>query len=599
MKSIKVLDSGGQYCHLIGRRIRELGVHSEVVAINTPPEKLKAAWGIIISGGPHSVYSYGSPKVHEGIFDLNIPVLGICYGHQMMASLLDGSVAQGAVREYGIAELEVVNGDAIFNGIKSKETVWMSHGDIVENIPTGFEVLGTTPDCKIAAMGNLSRKLYGLQFHPEVVHTSCGTQILSNFVFDICKCKKNWDPEADIERIKQNIRRKTANKKVFFLVSGGVDSTVAFALCVNALGKDRVRGLHIDTGFMRKNESENLERAFKQLGMDNITVEKSDAFLKATEGISNPENKRKIIGAEFLRFQEEYIKNHGLENQDWLLGQGTIYPDTIESGDTKNSSRIKTHHNRVSLVKKLIDQGKIIEPISEFYKDEVRKIAMVLGINKDIIWKQPFPGPGLAIRCICSDEDSPLSTSNKLSGIVKSYNLKGAVAGLIKTVGVQGDHRSYASLAILSGDVELNKLEDISTSITNSLNKVNRVVYMVTPRYIENLAKDFRIKKVFLTEERLGLLREADAIVQAFVQEYRSSLPDIWQFPVILAPLSLNGGESIALRPVCSTDGMTAEYAKIQGKLLNELAQRVIELDGVDAVLYDITNKPPATIEWE
>jgi len=600
MPNIIVLDSGGQYCHLIGRRIRELGVHSEVMPINTHPEKLRKAAGIIISGGPHSVYSKGSPQVDNGIFEIGIPILGICYGHQMMAKRLEGQVTPGMIREYGIAQLEILKKDTILDGLNHNEIVWMSHGDTVERPPRGFEIFGRTSDCEIAAMGDISRKFYGLQFHPEVVHTVNGKKILENFVFSACNCKRDWNPEADIERLKRDIRLKVGDKKVFFLVSGGIDSTVAFVLCVEALGKDRVLGLHVDTGFMRKNESDKLEYAFKQLGMDNIRIERSSDFVRLLEKTSNPEKKRKIIGEEFLRVQEAYLRREvGTESQNWLLGQGTIYPDTIESGGTKNSSRIKTHHNRVSLVHELLKQGKIIEPLSEFYKDEVRKIAKALRIDEKLIQKHPFPGPGLAIRCICSEENCDLSTSEELSKIIGAYNLKGVIAKIIRTVGVQGDHRSYASLAILSGDIELSKLEEASTLITNSLGQVNRVSYLVTPHLFSSLATDLKIRKALINKERLDLLREADDIVRDFIQEYKSSLPDIWQFPVILVPLTICGGESIALRPVRSIDGMTAEYAKINKDLLDELANRIMKLNGIDAVLYDITNKPPATIEWE
>jgi len=564
--------------------------------IDIHPQKLEGAAGLIISGGPYSVYDHGSPRPHGDLFEMGIPILGVCYGHQMMARHLGGKVARGTIKEYGTAQLNVLKTDTIFDGLKDRETVWMSHGDTVKTIPKDFEIFGSTPNCKIAAMGNVSKKLYGLQFHPEVVHTINGEKILRNFVFGVCNCKDEWSPEDDIERIKEDIRRKAGNKKVFFLVSGGIDSTVAFTLCVKALGKDRVLGLHIDTGFMRKDESNQIE----QLGMDNIRIERGSDFIHLLEKISDPEEKRKKIGEEFLRVQEAYLKKEvGTESENWLLGQGTIYPDTIESGGTKNSSRIKTHHNRVSLINELLKQGKVIEPLSEFYKDEVRKLARALGIDENIIQKHPFPGPGLAIRCICSEEDSDLSTSEELSNIISPYNLKGVIAKIIRTVGVQGDHRSYASLALLSGNIKFSKLEEVSTSITNSLSQVNRVSYLVTPRLISNLATDLRIKKTLMNKERINLLREADAIVSDFVQEYNSSLPDIWQFPVILVPLTISGGESIALRPVCSIDGMTAEYAKIDGDLVYKLANKLMKLKGIDAVLYDITNKPPATIEWE
>lgn len=601
---IIVLDTGGQYCHLIARRVRELGVSSEVKSVDISLKKLlNKVKGIIISGGPYSVYNNDSPKVNRAIFELQIPILGICYGHQLIANELGGKVKLGKVREYGITELEIPNKvlaeEVLFKELNPVETVWMSHGDTVVKLPKGFAVLASTSECKVAAMGDSSRKYYGLQFHPEVVHTPHGMTILGNFVFDICKCTQDWNPQASIEKILEEIKTKTKGKNVFFLISGGVDSTVAFTLCARALDKERVLGLHIDTGFMRKNETEEIERFFKKEDYNVRVINKSEDFLKAVDKVYLAEEKRRRIGELFLKIQEDELKKLGLSSEEWMLGQGTIYPDTIESGGTLYAARIKTHHNRVDLIKQLLEEGKVVEPLSEFYKDEVREIGTALGLLESIVWKHPFPGPGLAIRCICSPKNYSIEKNRKISSFVGKWGLEAATLPL-NTVGVQGDYRSYSKLLVLTGIEFLpQKMEEISTTITNKFREVNRVAYLLIPQ--DKSLLDFKIKESFIDKKRLHLLREADSIARDLTENSQGlpDMPDIWQFPVILIPLTLNGGESIVLRPVCSKDGMTAEYAKIPFHLVYTLSDEIMKIPGVDAVLYDITNKPPATIEWE
>lgn len=614
---IVVLDAGGQYCHLIARKVRELGVYAEIEACSASAQKLEDYQGIIISGGPASVYSYNKPKIDPEIFNLGVPVLGICYGHQVMTEALGGKVQKGKRGEYGIAQLSVLTGNTLFKNITMPQQVWMSHRDVVENdsIPPGFKVIGETNDCQVAAMANFSKRLYGLQFHPEVVHTEKGKEILSNFVFNICKCSAdNWKPSNRIAEFVSQIRKIVGEKRnVFFLVSGGVDSTVAFTLCVKALGKDRVQGLYIDTGFMRKYDTEAI-RDLIASGIDNIhMVDASREFLDMLKSTWSPEQKRKKIGKKFLELTEHILENElQLSKDDWVLGQGTIYPDTIESGGSKHAAHIKTHHNRVSIIRRLIQEGKVVEPLHELYKDEVREVGLKLSeelnLPKRLIFRHPFPGPGLAIRCLVSRRnlniDEQLDDHLILQKIASEYNLKSGIIPL-RTVGVKGDERSYDSVALLLGRIpstgaeNIQALEQISTSITNNDVNINRVTYCLTHSEID--FRKWQVQKSSITPERVELLREADNLVMRFMEKH-NLLQEVWQFPVVLIPFGqkTSEGETIVLRPVDSIDGMTAHFSRLDVELLRKLAQKLKnEIHGIDAVLIDITNKPPATIEWE
>lgn len=612
---IGVLDAGGQYCHLIARKVRELGVYAEIIPSMTPAKQLTKYEGIIISGGPASVFAENKPEFDEALFDLNLPMLGICYGHQVMAKALGGTVRQGRHGEYGIAHLKVsrygrVTPKSIFKELDKIEPVWMSHRDIVVEKPEGFKVLGATNDCPVAAMAHPGKRYYGIQFHPEVVHTKKGKQILKNFVHDVCECNSNeWNPTDRIDKFKAEIRDVVGdNRKVFFLVSGGVDSTVAFALCVEALGKERVRGLYVDTGFMRKYDNEAIEQ-LHAAGMDNIRViDASKQFTELLEKTYSPEQKRKKIGKKFLEITEQVLGSEfKLSSGEWVLGQGTIYPDTIESGGSKHAARIKTHHNRVSIIRKLIQEGKVVEPLHELYKDEVReigqKLAADLKLPKRLIFRHPFPGPGLAIRCLASPGNSDISEHPIVTAITENYNLTHGALNL-RTVGVRGDERSYDKVVVLAGGIKpdnlrrIEDLEQISTEITNRAVDINRVTYCLTENKFDPC--EWRIKRAFLSPERVKLLREADDLVLHFMERH-NLLRKIWQFPVILIPLGNKDkrGDCVVLRPVESIDGMTAQYSKLEMPLLHELANEIKNLEGVDGVLIDITNKPPATIEWE
>jgi len=591
------LDFGAQYAHLIARRIRQLRVFSEILDPNSSVKALKGAKGIILSGGPASVYEKDAPKFNKKIFSLKIPVLGLCYGHQLMAHALGGKVEKGKVREYGFAELEIKKNAGLFNGLSQKETVWMSHGDKVEELPPGFEAIASTVDCENAAVANEEKKLFGFQFHPEVTHTPHGLKILENFVFGICNCKPDWTIGNYVEKKCCEIKKQVGERNVFLLASGGVDSTVALALLEKALGAERVYSLHVDTGFMRKNESKNVAEALQKLGCSNFHVVNSQQeFFEALRGKIEPEEKRKIIGEKFIEIQNRELRKLNLNPKDWLLGQGTIYPDTIETAGTKNSARIKTHHNRVDSIMELLKANLVVEPLNQLYKDEVRELGIELGLPEEIVWRHPFPGPGLAIRCICSDgKTQDLSAvEEKANAIAKEFGLH-AIVLQIKSVGVQGDARSYAHPCALVGKADWKQLEKASTRITNEICEINRVVWLVQPQQLESV----ELEKAELSEERISLLQEADAIVMQKIREH-GLMKEIWQFPTVLLPIKVNGiGESIVLRPVDSTEAMTARFYPMKKEAMEEITSKIMQVQNIGAVFFDITHKPPATIEWE
>jgi GMP synthase (glutamine-hydrolysing) len=585
---IAVLDTGGQYCHLIARKIRELGVSSEVFPSDVSVNRLKHARGVIISGGPHSVYDESSPVVEGALLTAEIPVLGICYGQQLLAQLLGGTVRKGARGEFGLAILDLLGDDdsQILKGVRDHQQIWMSHRDVVAVPPEGFRVLATTATCETAAIEDPVRRLYGVQFHPEVVHTAQGTRILENFVFNICGCEKDWNPGQRIALVEDQIRRVVGDRNVFFFVSGGVDSTVAFTLCLRALGPQRVRGVYVDTGLMREGETEFVERTFAQLGAGVVDIARcEDEFLQPLESAREPELKRHIIGEQFVRVQERIIESRGLLDGHWILGQGTIYPDTIESGGTANAATIKTHHNRVPGIQKLMESGRIVEPLADFYKDEVRAIGGLLDLRADLLNRHPFPGPGLAIRCLCSETEEPVVL------VPDGWLIP------VRSVGVQGDSRSYAPvLAIAAFPSASSRLQDEATELVNRTAGVNRVIARVSIR--EPLERQ-RVFASSLTRARLALLRRVDSIVRELCHDsgFESK---VWQFPVILIPLGAGESrDSVVLRPIQSVDGMTADSVAMPDDLLRAMSARIMAIPEIAGVYYDLTHKPPGTIEWE
>lgn len=509
-EKILVLDFGSQYTQLIARRIRESRVYSEIYPFNASFERIKAFLpkGIILSGGPRSVYDEGAPLPDRRIFELGIPVLGICYGMQAIAHMLGGKVAGAEKREYGRAELIVDDSSDLLKGIPSRTKVWMSHADRIEKMPSGFHVLAHTENSPVAAMADTSRKLYALQFHPEVAHTELGSKILQNFVYDICGCGPAWQMSSFIKWAVEDIRQKVNSKKVLCALSGGVDSSVTALLVHRAIG-DNLICIFVDNGLLRKGEAEKVRRTFEEnFHIHLIYIDASKRFLEKLRGVTEPEIKRKIIGREFIAvFEEEARKIKDVE----FLAQGTLYPDVIESVSFKGPSAvIKSHHNVGGLPE--VMKLKLIEPLRELFKDEVRMLGQELGLPEDICWRHPFPGPGLAIRCI--------------------------------------------------GEV---------------------------------------------TEEKLEILREADSIVLEEIKKaglYRS----LWQAFAVLLPVKSVGvmGDErtyenvVAIRAVTSLDGMTADWARLPYDILEKISLRIInEVRGVNRVVYDISSKPPSTIEWE
>jgi len=507
---ILVLDFGSQYTQLIARRIREGKVYSEIFPFNASIEKIRSfkPKGIVLSGGPSSVYDSGAPVPDLDVFRLGVPVLGVCYGMQLMAHCLQGKVAGAAKREYGKAELIIDDEADLLRDVTQKSKVWMSHGDRIELLPEGFYITGHTDNSPIAAMANKERKLYALQFHPEVAHTDEGFRILRNFVYTICGCRPTWEMSSFIECAVADIRSKVGAKKVVCALSGGVDSSVVALLIHKAIG-DSLTCIFVDNGLLRKGETEKVRKTFE--GHFHIKLDYVDArvrFLEKLSGVTEPERKRKIIGNEFISiFEEEAGKITDAE----FLAQGTLYPDVIESVSFKGPSAvIKSHHNVGGLPE--VMQLKLIEPLRELFKDEVRVLGEELGLPGEICWRQPFPGPGLAIRCIgeaaadkldmLREADSIVLEEIKLAGLYRDIWQAFAVILPIKSVGVMGDERTY-----------------------------------------ENV---------------------------------------------------------VAVRAVTSLDGMTADWARIPSEILERIANRIInEVKGVNRVVYDITSKPPGTIEWE
>ncbi len=505
-----VLDFGSQYTKLILRRIRENHIYSEVVSIDTPVSEIKKLnpSAIILSGGPRSVYEEGSYSVNKELFELGIPVLGICYGMQLMAHLLGGTVVSSNDREYGKAFLEITNHNTLFSEVKTYEQVWMSHGDKVEKVPNGFEILGKTDTTPIAAMGNSEKKLYAVQFHPEVTHTKQGRQILTNFLTKIANIEPDWQMSSFIDDKIKEIKEIVKNDKVICGLSGGVDSSVAAALIHKAIG-DNLYCIFVDHGLLRKNEGDIVYSTFKEkFGFNLKMVDASNMFLSRLEGIDDPEKKRKIIGNSFIDVFEKEAKAF---NDAKFLAQGTLYPDVIESSAHGGTSvTIKTHHNVGGLPERM--NLKLLEPFRELFKDEVREIGRILGLPEDIIGRHPFPGPGLAVRIpgkITREKISILQEADSIfMELLKKHNLYNSIAQAfavllpVKTVGVMGDFRTYEYVC--------------------------------------------------------------------------------------------------ALRAVVSEDFMTADWAQIPYDILSEISSRIVnEVKGINRVVYDITSKPPGTIEWE
>ena len=507
-EKILIIDFYGQYNQLIARRVRECNVYSEIVPYTTSIEKIKEKnpKGIIFTGGPASVYAENAPMCDKEIFNLGIPVLGICYGMQLMTHILGGEVQRADKREYGVTEVEIKNNSKLFEGFGDTNNFLMSHTDFVARLPEGFENIGHTDHCPNAAMQNVSKNFYGIQFHPEVNHSENGIQVIRNFVYNVCGCTGTWKMSSFAEETIKAIKEKVGDKKALCALSGGVDSSVAAALMSKAIGKN-LTCIFVDHGLLRKNESEEVEKVFGNSEVNFVRVDAKERFLNKLAGVTEPERKRKIIGEEFIRVFEEEAKKIG--TVDFLV-QGTIYPDVIESGVGAGAT-IKSHHN-VGGLPDYVDFKEIIEPLRDLFKDEVRKVGLELGLPDYLVYRQPFPVPGLAIRVIGDITDDKLTILKDAdyifreeiakAGLDREINQYFAVLTNLKSVGVMGDERTY---------------------------------------------------------------------------DY-----------------------TVALRAVTTTDFMTAEWSKIPYEILEIVSSRIVnEVKHVNRVVYDITGKPPATIEWE
>lgn len=500
-EKILVLDFGGQYNQLIARRVRDESVYAEILPYTAPLERIKEGnyKGIIFTGGPNSVYDEESPHYTADILELGIPILGICYGCQLIAYMENGEVATAPVSEYGKIELTAESNSLLFKGVNRKSTVWMSHTDYISKAPEGYCVTGTTTDCPCAAMENSKKMIYAVQFHPEVTHCEFGQQILHNFLYEVCKCKGDWVMDSFIDTTVAELKKQIGNKKVILGLSGGVDSAVTAALVSKAVGR-QLTCVFVDHGLMRLNEGDEVENTFVRLfDMNFVRVNCGDAFLEKLKDVTDPEEKRKIIGTEFYKVFWEEIKKNADEG---FFAQGTIYPDCIESGKG-SADTIKTHHNKVKMPNDVKFEG-IIEPLKSLFKDEVRRVGEMLGIPKELVWRQPFPGPGLGIRIIgaitkekisiLQQADAIFREEMKNCGYADKLSQYFAVITDLKSVGVMGDHRTYERLLVLRAvttdnfmtadwaHIPYELLAKASNRITNEVKGINRVAYDITSK---------------------------------------------------------------------------------------------------------------------
>ena len=599
---IAVLDFGSQYAHLIAKRIRHLGAYTKIFSPSAKENLLQDAKGIVLSGGPASVYSTDIPKFNSNILNLDLPILGLCYGHQLIAKEFGGAIANTGKGEFGKAILQQTSDFPLWQNVSFPNQVWMSHQDSVTKCPPDFEVTGVTESGNVAAMRHRKRRIYTLQFHPEVNDTEQGQKMLDNFI-NTCEIYSKWSMETFIKETTERLQQEVGERKVLMFISGGVDSSVAFALLDRVLGRDQMLGLYIDNGFMRKDESTEIIERYRQLGYTNIQSRDYSAFfLDAVANQVDPQIKRQKIGATFIRMRDKFLNELNLSAQEWMLGQGTLYPDIIESGGTEHAEVIKSHHNRVQEVLDLVFSGNVVEPLKDLYKDEVRQVGSLLGLPDSIVWRHPFPGPGLAINVLSArgDESFPNleQTAAKVSNCLKESNCDFSILP-VRSVGVQGDQRTYTSpAALINTPRDWDWLEKEATRLTNEVRNINRVVLQLDSNN-KDLNAPYIIRDAFCSKERLDLLREADFMATQMLKE-NGLMEKIFQLLVILLPISKNGKEdSLVLRPVVSEDVMTAQFARINWNLLDPLVESILGLSGIETVFYDITHKPPATFGWE
>lgn len=612
---VAILDAGAQYGKVIDRRVRGLGVFSEILPIDTPVKKLQDYDAIIISGGPQSVYGDGAPRTDKKLFDVNKPILGICYGMQLMSYHFGGTVSKGSRREDGASTLTIEQDSKLFEDLPKSQTVLMSHGDSVARLPDGFICSGKSGDI-VAAIENPVRKFYGVQFHPEVDITEHGQKIIGNFLFEVAKLKADYTL-ADREEIAiKEIQTTVGDKDVLVFVSGGVDSTVCAVLLAKALKPEQVHAVHIDTGFMRANESAMVIDALKAADIDVLLIDASERFLLAKTKLdgketskfcdtADPEIKRRIIGDQFMVERERAIEQLGLDPKTTVLGQGTLRPDLIESASELASSKadvIKTHHNDTPLVRELRKTGNVIEPLKDLHKDEVRELGEKLGLSRELVWRQPFPGPGLAVRLLCAKEPY-LENAAELWEKLKTFETDEISVCLlpVRTVGVQGDGRSYSHLVGLSGKADWKKLLELANEIPKQVHGVNRIVYLFGDK-VSGIVHD--ITPTLPSVEAFEQLRLADKIVNDLLQK-NNLIESLSQVPVISFPVNFGkaGKRSIGIRTFITNDFMTGVPAtpgeQLPQKVLDEMVAGIQKVSGIARVAYDLTAKPPGTTEWE
>ena len=602
---IAVVDFGGQYAHLIAAKVRRIGVLAEIRQPTEPPEAYAPYRGVIASGSPLLASQGEDQGFDHRLFDLPVPMLGLCFGHQEIAKRYGGRVEHTG-REYGFARMTITNDSPLLRGLDPEEQVWMSHQDAVVALGEGFVEIGYTTleeDGSVhryAAIADEERRRYGFQFHPEVDDTAHGEIMLRNFAVGICGCKPTWKAAAFAEDEAEAVRKLVGERNVLLLVSGGVDSTVCAVLLGRALGKDRLRLLHIDNGMMRKGESRRVVERFAEFGLgENLHfVDATDDFLTALKDLTEPEAKRAAIGNTFIDVFEREARRW--VDGDVVLAQGTIYPDTIETGGTSHADLIKTHHNRVPIIEEMIASGRVVEPIRDLYKVEVRELGRELGLDASLLDRHPFPGPGLGVRLLCADhppEDfEAVAANSNVAGVAGRFGLSARLIP-IRSVGVKADLRCYELPAMLWGEgVEWDTVVRASSAIFKDVDHVNRCVLDLTGDPVTSL--EFHPAR--LTRERLDVLREADQLVMDGLRRH-GLMNHVWQCPTVLAPLTRNGrdGEYVIVRPVHSARAMTARPAELPDELVAELRESVLAIPGVGGLGIDVTTKPPGTIEWE
>lgn len=631
-EKILVLDFGGQYTQLIAKSVRKCNVFSEIKDCNYNIGDIirEQPKGIILSGGPDSVYEGGAPYINEYLLELGIPVLGICYGMQHINHLLGGGILHGdnGVKEYGGTKVHIDNNHPLFSGLEEMLTAWMSHGDSVDRkrLAKGFNVIAET-DNHVAAIADDKRKIYGVQFHPEVTHTPKGIQVISNFAQNICKCSNEWTMGNYIIECKEYIRNTVGKNDVLSFVSGGVDSTFVTTVLAQTEGIGDVYALYIDA-LMRKGETEEVETSLRNAGVKDLIVYRAeDEFIRAVEGMSDPEQKRKAIGNLFGKIQQEMVIKLNLDPEDTFLAQGTLYTDLIESGKGvgRKAANIKSHHNvGCEFIENMKAKGKIIEPNRLIFKDEVREAAKEIGLPQEISERQPYPGPGLGIRIVDGNpewvNDRFYDINDKVDLIAKENGLEGYVLP-IKTVGVQGDGRTYSYLALLSGERDWRKIRETAKIIPQKIHDVNRVIYNISSKninqgYISNLIP------TTVNRGTVDLLKEVDYEGRKIIDKYGFN-KDISQTIFVLfgADIYNTGKRSIALRAVTTDDFMTVspvepmdikkqelgaynqngllDSPRMSWECLDEISSVLLKKYDIGTFVIDVTDKPPSTTCWE